>query len=183
MLSEDKTLAIYIYLIIFFGLDTTEKQSPLSLTVPHSLPPSMHFSSPEKSELDHSNVSKLFSTSEMEKLTQQYFSVTLSIRTANSNIQEPSSFSLIFWDSSAIWHKHWKTQKNQKGFLQAVISNLFGFLIQQLAATLQLTRGRALQGFALCQIHRSVTGTSSSLAMLHGAAFLLHYLVTSFTFS
>lgn len=96
MLSEDKMLAAYTYLIIFFGLDTTEKQSPLSLTVPHWLPPSMHSSSPEKSELDHSNVSKLFSTSEMKKLTLQYFSVTLDICTANSNIQESSSFSLIF---------------------------------------------------------------------------------------
>lgn len=142
-------LAVHIYLMIFFGLDTTEKQSPLSLTVPHSLPPSMHSSSPEKSELDHSNVSKLFPTSETKKLTLQYFSVTLGICTANSNIQESSSFSLIFWDSSAIWHKHWKTKKNQKSLLQAVISNLFGFLIQQLAATLQLTGGRALQGFIL----------------------------------
>lgn len=62
MPSEDKMLAVYIYLIMFFGLNTTEKQSPLSLTVPHSLPPSMHSSYPEKCELDHSNVSKLFST-------------------------------------------------------------------------------------------------------------------------
>lgn len=135
--------------MIFFGSATKEKRSPLSLTVPHSVPPSMHSSSPEKSELDHSNVSKLFSTSEKKKLTLQYFSETLGICTANSNIQE-SSLSLIFWDSSAIWHKHWKTQKNQKSLPQAVISNLFGFLIQQLAATLQLTGGRAFQGFALC---------------------------------
>lgn len=89
-------LAAYIYLMIFFGSATIEKQSPLSLTVPHSLPPSMHSSLPEKSELDHSNVSKLFSTSEKKKLTLQYFSVTLGICTANSNIQESSSFSLIF---------------------------------------------------------------------------------------
>lgn len=85
MLSEDKVLVVYIYLMIVFGLATTEKQSPLSLTVPHSLPPPMHSSSPEKSELDHSNVSKLFPTSEMKRLTLQYFSVTLGICTANSN--------------------------------------------------------------------------------------------------
>lgn len=112
--------------------------------------------------LDHSNVSKLFSTTEKKKLTLQYFSVTLGICTANSNIQESSSFSPIFGDSSAIWHKHWKTQKN---FLQAVISNLFGFLIQQLAATLELTGGRALQGFSLldtqkCTRHKQLPGNA-----------------------
>lgn len=67
-----------------------------------------------KTELDHSNDFKLFSTSEKKKLTPQYFPGTLGISIAKSNIQISSYFSLPdFFGAHLIFGtNNWKTQKS-----------------------------------------------------------------------
>lgn len=94
----------------------------------------MHSSSPEKSELDHSNVSKLFSTSEKKKLMLQYFSRTLGICIANSNIQKSSSFSLLDF-LELIWYSAQTLEDPEESSASSQI-NLFNLLIQQTVATL-----------------------------------------------